>query len=65
MQLVLIITEQEMSMCMQTKPTENTGYGCLLFSFSKSYFSSTVDRNLRYTFRMTKRQAGPFLKILS
>ncbi len=32
----LVLTEQETFMCMQTKPTENTGYGFLLLSFSKS-----------------------------
>ena len=57
--LVLIIIEQEMSMGMQTKPTENTGYGFLQLRFPKA------DTNLRYTFRVMTRQAGPLLKIFS
>ena len=57
--LVLIIIEQEMSMGMQTKPTENTGYGFLQLRFPKA------DTNLRYTCRVMTRQAGPVLKIFS
>ncbi len=60
--LVLIITEQEIFMCMQTKPTENTCYDFLLLGLGDL---PKADTNVRYTFRMMKHQAASFLKILS